>query len=297
MNKKIFFIADFNSETNKNTRFIGANKKIRMILSLLLKQGYDVYNINSVPQMGYRQPMRIDEIFFSRNKSIKCLTIPTYTFNKLGRFKNIFDAKEVLQFAVGKFGKPNFVWCYNAYAFQMRFASIAKKMYNCPIILEFEDWHFARSTIFNIKAVLDWYFWKKNIASIDYCYAVNPWIAEIMKKNGIKNSILPGILSKEIIKLPLTTMVSVANKTISSYIDGLNESEKKDLMKFLSTDDSVLKENFETIKGEVIVKLKTLQEGSDIGTLSRITETIEKVESEKYDKLSYFKLKNLKESL
>ena len=68
-------------------------------------------------------------------------------------------------------------------------------------------------------------------------------------------------------------------------------------MKFLSTDDSVLKENFDSIKGEVIVKLKALQEGSDIGTLNRITETIEKVESEKYDKLSYFKLKNLKETL
>jgi hypothetical protein len=104
-------------------------------------------------------------------------------------------------------------------------------------------------------------------------------------------------INKEVIQLPLTTMVNVANKTITAYIDGLNESEKKDLMKFLSTDDSVLKESFETIKGDVIAKLKTLQEGSDIGTLNRITETIEKVELETYDKLSYFKLKNLKETL
>ena len=122
--------------------------------------------------------------------------------------------------------------------------------------------------------------------------------SKIKSKKLIKESLMvPKPINKEIIKLPLTTMVSVANKTISSYINGLNESEKKDLMKFLSTDDSVLKENFETIKGEVIVKLKTLQEGSDIGTLNTITETIEKVESEKYDKLSYFKLKNLKETL
>ena len=122
--------------------------------------------------------------------------------------------------------------------------------------------------------------------------------SKIKSKKLIKESLMvPKPINKEIIQLPLTTMVSVANKTISSYINGLNESEKKDLMKFLSTDDSILKENFETIKGEVIVKLKTLQEGSDIGTLNTITETIEKVESEKYDKLSYFKLKNLKETL
>jgi hypothetical protein len=122
--------------------------------------------------------------------------------------------------------------------------------------------------------------------------------SKIKSKKLIKESLMvPKPINKEIIQLPLTTMVSVANKTISSYINGLNESEKKDLMKFLSTDDSILKENFDSIKGEVIVKLKALQEGSDIGTLNRITETIEKVESEKYDKLSYFKLKNLKETL
>ena len=122
--------------------------------------------------------------------------------------------------------------------------------------------------------------------------------SKIKSKKLIKESLMvPKPINKEIIQLPLTTMVSVANKTISSYINGLNESEKKDLMKFLSTDDSVLKENFDSIKGEVIVKLKALQEDSDIGTLNTITETIEKVESEKYDKLSYFKLKNLKETL
>jgi hypothetical protein len=122
--------------------------------------------------------------------------------------------------------------------------------------------------------------------------------SKIKSKKLIKESLMSvAPINKEVIQLPLTTMVNVANKTITAYIDGLNESEKKDLMKFLSTDDSVLKESFETIKGVVIAKLKTLQEGSDIGTLNRITETIEKVELETYDKLSYFKLKNLKETL
>jgi glycosyltransferase involved in cell wall biosynthesis len=209
MKKKIFFVGDLNIKINKKTRFIGANKKIRIILSSLIKQGYDICNINSVPQMGARRPMRIQEIFFFEKEPIKCLTIPTYNYNKLGRFKNIFDAKAVLQFAVDKFGTPDFVWCYNAYAFQMRFASLAKQEYKCPVILEFEDWHFSRSSIFNIKALIDWYFWKKAIPFIDYCYAVNPWIEEKMKKNGVNSSILPGILTKEIINLkPASTKVN-----------------------------------------------------------------------------------------
>lgn len=209
MKKKIFFVGDLNIKINKKTRFIGANKKIRIILSSLIKQGYDICNINSVPQMGARRPMRIQEILFFEKEPIKCLTIPTYNYNKLGRFKNIFDAKAVLQFAVDKFGTPDFVWCYNAYAFQMRFASLVKQEYKCPVILEFEDWHFSRSSIFNLKALIDWYFWKKAIPFIDYCYAVNPWIEEKMKKNGVNSSILPGILTKEIINLkPASTKIN-----------------------------------------------------------------------------------------
>ena len=209
MKKKIFFVGDLNIKINKKTKFIGANKKIRIILSSLIKQGYDICNINSVPQMGARRPMRIQEIRFFEKEPIKCLTIPTYNYNKLGRFKNIFDAKAVLQFAVDKFGTPDFVWCYNAYAFQMRFASLAKQEYKCPVILEFEDWHFSRSSIFNLKALIDWYFWKKAIPFIDYCYAVNPWIEEKMKKNGVNSSILPGILTKEIINLkPASTKIN-----------------------------------------------------------------------------------------
>lgn len=201
MKKKIFFVGDLNIKINKKTRFIGANKKIRIILFSLIKQGYNICNINSVPQMGARRPICIQEILFFEKEPIKCLTIPTYNYNKLGRFKNIFDAKAVLQFAVDKFGTPDFVWCYNAYAFQMRFASLAKQEYKCPVILEFEDWHFSRSSIFNLKALIDWYFWKKAIPFIDYCYAVNPWLEEKMKKNGVNSSILPGILTKEIINL------------------------------------------------------------------------------------------------
>ena len=56
--------------------------------------------------------------------------------------------------------------------------------------------------------------------------------SKIKSKKLIKESLmLVAPINKEVIQLPLTTMVNVANKTITSYIDGLNESEKKDLMK------------------------------------------------------------------
>jgi succinate dehydrogenase flavin-adding protein (antitoxin of CptAB toxin-antitoxin module) len=93
-------------------------------------------------------------------------------------------------------------------------------------------------------------------------------------------------------------MVSVANKTIKSYIETLNESEREELKKLLSEDDSKLSSEFEVIKEDVVSKLTEMKNASTDTTMqNRIDETLTKVLSEKYDKLTYFKLKGLKENL
>ena len=102
---------------------------------------------------------------------------------------------------------------------------------------------------------------------------------------------------KEVVNLPLSTMVNVANKTITNFIESLNESEKKELVDFLKTDDKELEGNFEQLKESVTKKLETIRENADTETKSRINETLEKVVEEKYDKFTYFKLKNLNENL
>jgi len=115
-------------------------------------------------------------------------------------------------------------------------------------------------------------------------------ISESLKK-------LP-VTKTEDIDLPLSTMVSVANKTIKSYIDGLNESDKKELISLLSEDDTTLNEKYNTLKEGVVTKLAEMKNSSTDSTMqTRIGDTISKVISEKYDKLTYFKLKNLKENL
>jgi hypothetical protein len=106
------------------------------------------------------------------------------------------------------------------------------------------------------------------------------------------------VVTTEGINLPLSTMVSVANKTIKNYIDGLNESDKKELMSLLSEDDNTLTEKYNTIKETVVEKLTNMKDSSDDNSVkSRIDETLSKVLAEKYDKLTYFKLKSLNENL
>ena len=105
-------------------------------------------------------------------------------------------------------------------------------------------------------------------------------------------------VQKEISKVPISSMVSIANRTITDYLGNLNESDKQELFNLLSQDDKILSENFEPLKSSVISKLTTLKrENTDYETGKRINETISKIESEKYDKLTYFKLKGLNENL
>lgn len=115
-------------------------------------------------------------------------------------------------------------------------------------------------------------------------------ISETLKKKSIIKSETPLI--------PISVMVNIANKTITNYIESLNESDKKELVKILSEDDSKYVIEFENLKENVVNKLTSLKsETLDNSTKLKIDETLSKVLSEKYDKLSYFKLKGLNESI
>jgi hypothetical protein len=148
--------------------------------------------------------------------------------------------------------------------------------------------------VYNVKS-------ENNYSHIDDLFSSDVLNIEsrINSKKIIKESLKKKpIVNKETVNLPLSTMVNVANKTISNYIENLNESEKKELFDFLKKDDKELMDNFETLKEEVKEKLSQLKSNSDNSeTMDRINETIEKVDLEKYDKFSYFKLKSLRENL
>jgi hypothetical protein len=128
-------------------------------------------------------------------------------------------------------------------------------------------------------------------------------ITKLEEKIKSKKTILENILKspkqkKEIINIPLNTMVSIANKTIKNYINGLTESDQKKLKTLLTKDDEVLKTEYNTLKENVLNKLESMQEtDQDKEVTQRINETIEKITLESFDKLNYFKLKQLNENL
>jgi hypothetical protein len=156
----------------------------------------------------------------------------------------------------------------------------------------------------DINKIKSWVGDKKVVnlyENIDTLFSTN--VLTIESKIKSRNTIIESLKKIPVIKttdieLPLSTMVSVANKTIKSYIDSLNESDKKELINLLSEDDSKLSSEFDVIKEGVVIKLTEMKNASTDTTMqNRINETLSKVVSEKYDKLTYFKLKGLKENL
>jgi hypothetical protein len=155
---------------------------------------------------------------------------------------------------------------------------------------ELNEW-VKNSTVVNSYSKIDDLF-TSDVLTIESRIKSKKIISETLRKLPITTT------TTKSIELPLSTMVSVANKTIKNYIDGLNESDKKELINLLSEDDSTLTEKYNTLKENVVEKLNNMKESSDDNSVkSRIDETLSKVLSEKFDKLSYFKLKGLNENL
>lgn len=114
-------------------------------------------------------------------------------------------------------------------------------------------------------------------------------IAENLKKTSSNK--------KDEINLPISVMVNLANKTINNHIESLNESDKKMFLEFFSKDSDTMEKDYIVVKESVLNKLEILKKDSDSDVQIKINETIEKINSEKFDKLNYYRIVSLNDSI
>lgn len=118
------------------------------------------------------------------------------------------------------------------------------------------------------------------------------------KKNIIKVLMSEKKTIKESINIPIKSMVSIANKTLQSYLENMSESSKREFLKLISEDENKLQEDFSTIQESAISKLNTLLKNeNEFEVKTKLSETIERIKSEKFDYLNYIKLKELENSI
>lgn len=100
------------------------------------------------------------------------------------------------------------------------------------------------------------------------------------------------------VRLPLSTMVQVANKQIESFVETLSENERKEFVELLSKDETSLNEEFNGLKEKTIEKLQEMKNTvEDSEVKNKIQETINKVEKEVSGRIEFVKMKQLLESL
>jgi hypothetical protein len=103
---------------------------------------------------------------------------------------------------------------------------------------------------------------------------------------------------KESINIPLKSMVSIANQTLNKYVENLDESSKKEFLQLISEDSKSLEDKFETIRESTISKLNViLEKEEELELKTKLSETIDRLKTEKFDQLNFLKLKNLEESI
>jgi hypothetical protein len=103
---------------------------------------------------------------------------------------------------------------------------------------------------------------------------------------------------KESIRIPLKTMVSIANSNLNKVVEGLDESDKKEFLQLISEDTKILEDKFETIRESAINKLNVILENEEEFELkTKLSETIDRLKVEKFDQLNFLKIKSLEESI
>jgi hypothetical protein len=138
----------------------------------------------------------------------------------------------------------------------------------------------------------------KDIDTLVYSKNINLLERVEAKKNIIKVLTSEKESIKESVIIPISSMVAVANQTISNYIESLDENTKKEFFQIVSEDANTLENKFQSIKENTITKLTTILENEDSQEMkNKISETIEKIKIEKFDQINFLKLKNLEESI
>lgn len=142
---------------------------------------------------------------------------------------------------------------------------------------------------------------KNNYSEIDNLFSTNVLTLEnkIQSRKVILENLKKSKLEEGLIQnVSLNTLVEAANKTVNNYINQLDSSSKKRLLKVLSESDSKLETKYEILKESVVEKLEDLKSNeTETDVISRIDETIQKLSNEKYDKIAYFKLFELNKNI
>lgn len=141
----------------------------------------------------------------------------------------------------------------------------------------------------NVYSDLDNLVYFKNVDLSERVKSRRTIISNLMKQpNNVTESV----------KIPLKSMVNIANQTVQSYLETLDESTKVEVFHLMATSKENLEKEFQTIKESTIEKLVSISEKESENEMkTKLNDTIEKIKTESFDLMNYIRLKQLKDSI
>jgi glycosyltransferase involved in cell wall biosynthesis len=188
----IIVVAPYSPPNRVGLAHLGASRKIETLISILFRLDSQLVLVNSAHNDNRISPISVRQSKIAGLDVVE-ITPPISSNHAIGKLKNIFCVDQVLD-AIKKLGVPQLIWFYNGYAFEMRLALKAQKIFPIPMILEFEDWHFSRSRGLNPKPYIDYLLWRKAAQHMSAAFAVNSFLAAKMQRFINDIELLPGLV-------------------------------------------------------------------------------------------------------
>lgn len=157
----------------------------------------------------------------------------------------------------------------------------------------------------NKKTLTNIQNWVSSVKSKNEYKVIDDLISEnldISKRITLKKKISESLVKNKnsespVVNLPLKSMVNIANQTLSKFLETLSESDKTSLEEVIKMKENEINENFNSVKKEVLEKLKSHLDICSEVEKEKITETISVVESKNPNKIEFYKLNELNKSL
>lgn len=216
----IYFIAPYSK------KFLGASRKIELLLGILSKIDSDVVLVNSWVDTDNTAS------FIELWVDDKLVRVPQYFLPAKSKNRliysciNFIELDSIVNKVINDLGKPDRIWLYNCYFLETHLALKLQREYKAQLILELEDSCFSRARGWNPKPYLDNFAWNKLISRIDHAFAVNLTLANEINSYGKKVDLLPGLIAPELVNhtnKPENKPFSRRNKRIKlGYFGGLS---------------------------------------------------------------------------
>jgi len=169
------------------------------------------------------------------------------------------------------------------------------------MVSEFRNLNLSESTNKFIKS------WTKDIVlenkyeTIDdllYGDLIKPEKKSIAKKKIVESlTKTKPIVESKTPKVPISSMLKVANKTAEKYLENLTESERNSIKEILTSKEEDLKSKFDELKENAVQKIELLISESDEELKNVLVETKERITNSKSSKKEYIKLLSLTQNL